>query len=238
MMRYLPVLDPVECRKVRDDIHALRRRWLDRSRGSLQQFFTLGAVTYIDVCSSDRPQADYYARAPGQNRLLRRNFGGLYEALKKTLKAAVGEPIQFASGLAMPGFHIFLGRAIEAASTATVHFDMQYMALRWKQKLDSVPPLSFTLPIALPRAGGGLDVWPITSEAYEEACARGIAGELDEFKDRKTHAFYEYRLGQLSVHSGLVLHRVGWVDGITEADERITLQGHAVRIGGVWQLHW
>jgi hypothetical protein len=35
-----------------------------------------------------------------------------------------------------------------------------------------------------------------------------------------------------------LLHRLGRVDKIRDDDERITLQGHGVRINGTWILHW
>ena len=61
---------------------------------------------------------------------------------------------------------------------------------------------------------------------------------LDRVNQAEFKSFHPYERGALSPHSGLLLHRLGQVPKIRDHDERITLQGHGVRINGTWILHW
>jgi hypothetical protein len=94
------------------------------------------------------------------------------------------------------------------------------------------------MPIVLPKAGGGLDSWNVTPNDVTRMVQLGQEPDLDKVKETKFKSFHPYKLGTLSLHSGLLLHRLGRVEKIRDDDERITLQGHGVRINGTWILHW
>jgi hypothetical protein len=75
---------------------------------------------------------------------------------------------------------------------------------------------SFTLPLSTPERSG-LNLWRDGAAAAEPD-------------------FHPYRSGQLVVHSGLATHQaVLRCDGYLE---RITLQGHGVRLGQQILLYW
>ena len=52
---------------------------------------------------------------------------------------------------------------------------------------------------------------------------------------RTDHA---YRLGELVLHSGDLLHQAAPGVALAPSDERFTLQGHALRRDGTWELYW
>lgn len=219
-------------------VHALHSRWIGRGTQGVTEFFSLGTAAYLDFCCSDNPQADYLERAPAHNVVLWRAFRPMYERIGKAIEAHIGEKVVFADRFALPGFHIFQGKAIERAAGAPVHFDQQYQYLPWGRRLDPVPPISFTMPVSLPKAGGGLDMWNVTPDDVTRAVRLGIEPDLDRIKERKFRTRHAYALGTLALHSGLMLHRIAGAKAIRDSDERITLQGHGVRIGGTWVLHW
>jgi hypothetical protein len=238
MLFYLDLLSLEECQAVRAALYAMRNAWIPRNPANPGSCFTVGPAAYMDVCSSPQPEVDYYQRAVLYNALFAERLDFLYQRLATALAEYLGAPVRYADAHAWPGFHIFIGEAITSASRAPAHFDLQFHRLRWPCALDPVPALAFTLPIALPCVGGGLDVWSITPGDLEDAQRRGLMDDLQSYKERKARTFCPYTLGRLALHSGTLLHRIGAVSGITEEDERITLQGHGVRIDGTWILHW
>jgi hypothetical protein len=238
MLTYLDLLSSEECQAVRTSLYGMKDAWIQRNPANPGLCFTIGPAAYIDACSSPSPEMDYYQRAVHYNALLGRHFGQLYQRVAAALTDHLRAPVRYADDQAWPGFHIFVGEAIVSASRAPAHFDLQFQKLRWPRPLDPGPALAFTLPITLPRAGGGLDVWNITPRELENAQRRGLVDDLQSYKTRKPQTFYPYAVGCLAVHSGAILHRIGAVSSITAEDERITLQGHGVKISGSWILHW
>jgi hypothetical protein len=45
-------------------------------------------------------------------------------------------------------------------------------------------------------------------------------------------------LPTMAVHSGRLLHQAAPGRDLAPGDERITVQGHGVLAGGVWELYW
>jgi hypothetical protein len=216
----------------------LRPKWIARGTTGVTEFYSLGTACYLDFCCSENPEADYLKGAPVANRPLARAFSAMYERIRAAIEEHLGEPVRYTDRFALPGFHIFLGQAIARAAGAPVHFDQQYQYLPWRRRLDPLPPISFTMPVALPRVGGGLDTWNVTPEDVTRLVQMGLEPDLDKIKERKFRTFHPYSLGSLALHSGLLLHRIGGVSKIRDDDERITLQGHGVRVDGTWVLHW
>ena len=54
----------------------------------------------------------------------------------------------------------------------------------------------------------------------------------------RTVAYHPYRIGGLVLHSGHKVHQIAPANDGQRGDERITLQGHGIRCGGVWNLYW
>lgn len=236
MITSFELLGAAECAQVESQIKELRRWWIPRGTDAASSdFFTLGAASYLDS------PAVYRGRAAELNRVLRDRFDWLHTRVAEFLSARLRAPVSFAEGLALPGFHIWLAPAIFVTPSASVHFDLQYLRA-WPSDtpgLDTSRPLSFTLPIRMPRRGAWLNVWDVTYERYrrflDRVPGRVTAADLTVLLDRMR---FPYTLGALAMHSGHVLHQIGEIDEVAPDDERITLQGHGVFQHGEWKLYW
>jgi hypothetical protein len=226
-VRHLPILDAEECAAIVDRVHELRSLWVFRQPG----FFTLGRAAYMD-CRSPPAREHYLREAGWLNEELLRGFAPLYDNLIATLEEALGEPCRLIEWQAIPGFHIWLGRGIPRIGfdAASVHFDLQYFDLgldggEWPT-LDEV--VSFTLPVRLPQAGGGLNVWDVTHPEQ-------VGWEAWPYK---AVSRVPYSVGSLVLHTGHEMHQIAPVERIAEGDQRVCLQGHGIRKDGAWLLYW
>ena len=238
MFDAIPVLSSAECERVRQAIHALRSNWIVRGSAN-HSFYTVGAASYIDAAPSTAPPR-YSEILAETNPVLREHFHWLYARLMNELSAHLQATVRTAEELALPGFHVWQGLTVPTSSVS-IHFDLQYMSIPWSDvgRSDRNRPLSFTLPIALPRGGGGLNTWDLT---YEEQTANFRATRkyrpVEEMAKLRTRTFHPYTLGVLALHSGHRLHQIAAVDRAYPDDERITLQGHGLFCDGAWTIYW
>ena len=224
------VLSTAECEQVQHDVMALRLRWMDRH--PTLPFHTLGAASYLDAVG----ESPAYARlAREYNPLLKAHFTWLYDRVASALANALGAPTAHAEPLGLPGFHIFLSDKAFEQPLASVHYDLQYLLHDWSShEADLGDPISFTLAIALPRHGGGLRTWDVSNDE-RRAYADKLPEELAHSRPVTHHA---YERGHMALHSGHLLHQIAPAVDLLPDDRRITLQGHGVRVGGIWRLYW
>lgn len=238
MFDAIQILKPDECEQVRRTIHELRREWI--MRGSTDYpFYTIGAASYIDANSHPAPPR-YSAILVETNPLLHKHFDWLYARLMYGLSMYLQALVCTADELALPGFHIWQGQSVPTTSLS-IHFDLQYMSIPWANvaRSDRSRPLSFTLPIALPRGGGGLNSWDLSLEGHTARVqATGVPISAEEVARSQTPTFHRYSEGVLTLHSGHTLHQIAAVDRAYPDDERITLQGHGLCCDGVWTIYW
>jgi len=227
------MLDSAQCSAVVADILALRERWISRSPC---EFYTLGTASYLD------DGVEYDTRASQLNPILDARFAWLYELLLGALRTTLDAPVYLADQKARPGFHVWGVPGIPTGpEDASLHFDLQYRRLRWPADavLDVEHSVSFTLPLRLPRHGGGLAVWDTTQERVDAFYRRTqFAGSVHDIAVLFEERFEPYACGELVLHSGHVLHRIASVAEVYPDDLRICLQGHGLRYGGAWQLYW
>jgi hypothetical protein len=234
-----PLLPAQECEAVVEAFDRLAPHWTDRGGRGDRTFCTLGRASYLDVCVPGvDAEAAYYALLPDSNALLLAHFQQLYDRLAGALSGILGARVVLATTLAVPGFHLFWRRGILSTGRAGHHFDIQYARLRLPPGTITDEPLSFTLALELPASGSGLDVWNVTDADCNRAFASGRASTLNDIASRRTCAYHPYARGAVFLQKGLWLHRLNTPGPITAADRRITLQGHALAIDGVWQLYW
>ncbi len=226
----IPVLTDEDCREVRARIMDLRDAWLKRN--VYVPFYTLGAASYIDAA---RSAPAYHELAKKYNPILEENFSGLYDSVARKLSERLQAPVDFARHLALPGFHIYLSSKIFEKPVASIHCDSQYGFHDWSgMEADLSNPISFTLSIALPKHGGGLNTWDLTLPELAGLSQQDI-GDLTRRREQSYHA---YRTGYLALHSGHIMHQAAPGTDVQPEDERITLQGHGILAGGVWRLYW
>jgi hypothetical protein len=226
------VLTPRQARAIRQTVHALYAHWVVRHPRA--PFYTLGRAAYLDASGGRGPR--YLEQAAEANPALKQHFGTLLEDVRCILEAHLLEPVAYAPGLALPGFHVFQAHPLAQAGTARIHFDLQHTELG----LTEIPTrhtdgvLSFTLPVALPRAGGALDVWDL----HRMDVPLSARSDLSRLAATRRHWQEHYRVGTLVLHSGNWAHRIAPTLRIRARDERITLQGHAVRTEHGWLAYW
>lgn len=228
----LKTLTIEDCSKVHKSVLELKPYWTHRDR--VTPFYTLGAVSYLDARQS---YAEYIKKAKQENLILAEHFGWLYEQIIEKLSEILGDPVILYKIHAVPGFHIFLGHPLFKRKLGDIHCDLQFKHLDWSdfgQPLDLSSPISFTLPISLPRSGGGINLW---SYHYKE----GLINSKDEIRsalNASKKTFIPYKIGYCFIHSGLQVHQIAPITNPQSVDMRITLQGHALRSKKKWLLYW
>jgi hypothetical protein len=229
----IALLDQAACDAIVDEVLAHRSQWVRRIPSA--EFYTLGAASYLD------DGAQYDELAARMNPILRDRFGALYAALRAAIERVTGERVRYCDAKALPGFHVWGVPGIPTAGDASLHFDLQYERLHWPAhaSIDFTRPLSFTLPVRLPRLGGGLSVWDTTHDRVQAFYMRtGFLGTIDDIASLLVERREAYACGELVVHSGHLLHRIAPVAEVHSDDVRMTLQGHALFVDGAWQLYW
>ena len=223
MITSIELLNASECARVESQIKDLRDYWVPRG-SQVTGFFTLGAASYLDDLD------EYHERRAVLNPVLHRSFAWLYDKVIEFLERRLHAPVTLADNLALPGFHIWLAPAVFVTPDASVHFDLQYLRT-WPKDAPDVDfsrPLSFTLPIRLPRRGGGLNVWDITYERYRRFALRVNAPlqpmDVTLLLDRMRHP---YTPGAIVVHSGHLMHQIGEVGegALRSRGSRLWLRG-------------
>lgn len=229
-VRRISVLAEDECGLVARELRSLRSRWCGRRPGL--PFYTLGAAAYLDARAGTAAYAD---RIATDDPLLREHFGWVHERVRDVLSAHLGAPVRVAPEHAAPGFHLYLSHPLFERPIAEVHFDRQQHRLDWGETdVDFERPISFTLPIALPRNGGGLHTWDVS---YADMAPLDRNGRRERFRAAR-RGYEPYRLGEMVVHSGHLLHQAAPGVQLADGDERFTMQGHALRRDGTWELYW
>lgn len=228
------ILTPEQCDDIYSTINSLKDLWIRRGE-SPKYFFTLGTASYLDFLNLPGFAGDYYARAREFNPILKKHFGWLYEVIQKYLERTLLNPVMYKKDASLPGFHIWQESNIITKSNATTHFDLQYLNLKWDEDKIGLNTISFTLPIKLPKSGGGLNVWDFN---YIDSYQQAIALDVEIIKRFKTQTFHPYKVGEIVVHSGHTLHQIAPTPFVYSGDERITLQGHGLFCDGEWLLYW
>lgn len=219
-----------QCAALTSQVLALRDAWLPRAPPTdlgRPGMWTLGLATYLDG------RLGHEQAAAGANRLLLAHFGGLYRQLCELLAGLLGRPVFTAPGtFTLPGFHIFRATApgpVGLRHGGSIHVDGQHLQAGFDFRCDEV--FSFTLPLCLPRGGGGLNFWP-DAPAAEVGATLGWFDELAAparhwlETSRRHHA---YEVGRLVLHGCSTPHQIAHLVPLTPDDLRLTLQGHGVR---------
>jgi hypothetical protein len=254
VVREIAILSEAECVQVRERILRLKQSWI-RRHASLP-FFTLGAANYFDI---PRPTSPYYQMITVLNPLLRQHFGWMYDRVAERLSTYLGEPVGYRESLALPGFHIFeFHTAFEQPKTVThgelfrqgygpqsfsnpVHCDTPHLIVNWGDVTapDLTYPLAFTMAVSMPESGAGLYVCDAPYNETLQLPRHYTMQDLEPLLQARHRHLHRYRLGQMALHSGLYLHQPEPAQALRPGDrERITLQGHGVRVAGTWQLFW
>ena len=214
--------------RVHADVHAARPRWTRRD--PVHPFFTLGAASYLDARKGQFTHYQSLARRaiPGW---VRRSAGSTTSCARQC-STVVGSEARYDDRLALlPGFHVHLRDPEQVIPPASIHFDLQFELIDWSQLgvADGREQISLSLAIALPAEGGGLMVWNINRMEIEAMTDEARRAHMRANRHASRHP---YTPGHLAVHSGHQLHQMAPAHDPQPADERITMQAHALPVDG------
>lgn len=228
-----PLLSSEQTARALAQIASLKEHWIHRvnSAGPLP-IFTLGLASYLEGPGPGDPAT---------NALLDREFGWLYEIVKAKLSDLLGAKVGMKYEDKRPGFHLYLTSTVWSLPVMNVHSDIQYASMRKVKKnylkLGEVSVLSFTLPLQLPRSAAGL---------YTYHSADYVANNTREKPTTRTkypwgyRDFHQYRVGELVVHGGILVHQIANNVMLLPGEARISLQGHGIYDSkrDMWMLYW
>jgi hypothetical protein len=221
------LLTPAECEEIRARIDALHLKWI-RHHDDVP-LHTLGISGFLT-----HSRQEYETRATEKNAVLRAHFADVLALVRAALERHVGAPVEDHPIGALPGFNVFGSHPYFATPFASAHFDVQHRNLNWPERIDETDVVSFTLPVALPATGGGIDIWDIR--------APDIANLDRELKPARIaaahHEHLPHRTGTIVIHRGDILHRIAPTTEVQPDDRRYTLQGHTVRVGTRYIWYW
>jgi hypothetical protein len=240
------------CEAACREIYAQRGRWSQRRLNAQPPFYTLGAASYLDVGFSPRTVEsieNYLGEAGSLWSWAGEAVLTIVERVREVLEDQLREPVEYPQTLPPPGFHIFIGAAIpktdcarNVADCGSSHLDMQYQHLpweRWYKSVDMENTISFTLPLKLPAAGGGLTIWKsLTLERLRAALAGNLYTDIPSAANATPGTTIPYTVGSIVIHNGHLLHQMAGISRASVTDERITLQGHGIFADGAWRLYW
>lgn len=254
----IEIADPALCAAVCREIYAQRQLWRAWRLNGQPTFYTLGAVSYLDLRFRLR-SVDEYLRAAGSLwRWAGEPVRTIFERVRSALEHHLGARVEYPAVLPTPGFHIFIGAAIpktdcsrNVSDCGSSHFDLQYDEIpwdRWYTHVDFENAISLTLALKLPAAGGGLTFWEsITLEGVRAASAKlGFSDiyqgyeklSIPSLANTTPCSTIPYAVGSMVLHNSHVLHQMAGIGKVSVADERITVQGHGVLADGAWRLFW
>ena len=175
---------------------------------------TIGAPLY---CNRDDPRR-YAELARSTNRMLYEAYRGLHDRVADVFENRYGAPVAFVDELAVPGFHLMQyagpgrhyggGWHLDRLATQVPYFVEHAAEIRGV--------LNFTLPLAVPKGGTGMDL-------------RDGGGE-------PVHVPYEPGVMLFNEHE--IVHRIGASTCLSAGEMRLTLQGHGVLFRGRVLLFW
>ena len=272
----IEVLDDEQSSKAVEFVDKLEKIWVRREEEPMD-FFTIGACTYQEGVGSIE---NYHKHRELANPVLKQHFNWLYNLVIEKFSEIFGS-MEVVDKLGHPGFHVFGPKpgqkshsvCVEMFQTpsASLHFDHQYREHHsyWDlfNDVDLENTLSFTLPVELPKNGGGLWLWNWDKDILSTYNFQDSSGEdikfrkyMKDFDPRYNKAFWHnktspplseydpiydnkpivlpYKVGRASYHVGPIWHQIMPGYELLDTDRRITLQGHGVKCDGVWRLYF
>ena len=264
----IEILDDSQSKRVVESVDELEKIWVRREPTPID-FFTIGACTYQDGVADIN---NYHRHKELVNPLLMSHFDWLYSAVIEKLSKIIGS-IEVVNELGYPGFHVFGHKPDQVSHpicteafqkpSASLHFDHQYEEhTDYWDKFDDVDlkeTFSFTLPVELPKNGGGLWIWgnQNVNNLDEDSLFKKYMDYFDPRYDRdfwhnKTSPslseydpIYDdkpvvlpYKIGRAQYHIGPVWHQIMPGYELSATDRRISLQGHGVKCDGIWRFYF
>ncbi len=228
----IPLLSEAQCNENWQAAKALRKYWTHRHE--FLPSHSVGAAAYLDVPADG--VHSYMMRAIRMNKFLRRDFGPLSEQVRAAMQDHLHAPAIITPRFAVPGFHVFEAHPRLDELKPRIHFDLQGLRLDFKTEdaEDPAKRLSFTIAVALPTGGAGLNTWEFQHNEY----LKMTPTEVDTHFETLEPTYHPYALGELVIHTGSKLHAIAADLEMGPEDARVTYQGHGQFTEGQWHLYW
>ncbi len=213
--RYLSLFDPSDiCTKLSN------MSVPSSSKFNGEQLRVVGFPAYLA-----NVEADIYEVSAFKNNIELWNvFKPLYQDVLSVLSKFFNEKIYFSSFLSVPGFHVIRNNMeLPVYYGGIPHTDIPHINTKYLNDAGvDAEQYSFTLLLSENRQNIGLSYWD-----------RNIS-EADA-KDVEPTNFINYRIGNIAIFCSDLVHQITKFDGV---GERITMQGHLIRLKGKLIAYW
>ena len=227
----ISIADPDLCADACREIYSQRPQWRSWRLNGQPPFYTLGAVSYLDLRFRLQSIDEYLNAAGALWQWAKEPVRTIFERVRCGLEHHLGAPVEYPAALPPPGFHIFIGAGIPKTDCArnvsdcgSSHFDLQYDEIpwdRWYTHVDFENAISLTLALKLPAAGAGLTLWEsITLDRVLAASAeKGFADiyhgyeklDIPLLANATPSATIPYAVGSMVLHNSHVLHQMAGI---------------------------
>jgi GNAT superfamily N-acetyltransferase len=216
-----------ECETVLAGVRAAREHWIPRADPTA--FHTLGAVARLDGFES----AKQYTRAAARmNPVLSGKFGWLYDRVCVVLSDALSAAVQRRARWALPAFHVLSPTRGAHLPLAPVHCDIEHRYIEPGVAYNE-RPVAFSVCVSAVDGRAGLNVWDL---GYDETVGLDTE-ETARLLDAVPKQLHPFAQGELLLRSADAFHQNTPLSDSSDGAERVTLEGHAVFVGGSWLVY-
>jgi hypothetical protein len=173
----------------------------------------------------NRDRQDYYAdRARATNEMLYEAYPALYDRIIDLFQERYQVPVAFVDELAIPGFHLMSYDCPGWHDGGGWHFDQLAWQIPYfaKRAAEVSGVLNFTLPLAIPSGGTGMD----------------LVDDSGGSDGNRVEVNVPYRPGVMLFNECEILHRIGPSTSRKPGEVRLTMQAHGVLFRGRLLLFW
>lgn len=192
--------------------------------GDQEGWTSVGSALYLHFWERDRREriADEAGVVLNMFRPLRQRVAETIESIFLGVSIDTEPP----PNVGPPGFHVFA--STEQLERCQVHLDTQHLRLAtiMDRELRGLVPLTFTVCLAVPEGGGGLEMWNTDND--------GVSTMPDDAVMPEPDLVVPYVPGNLMIHWGNRLHAIQ----AGGSGERISMQGHVAGIDSRGFMYW
>jgi hypothetical protein len=219
---------PFPVSHLREKIFSLREHWIKRIPDLPS--YTLGRATYLDALNPE-----YFNLAAESNEIMYSHFGEFLENQIEFFKELLRAPVEYKDGFSVPGFHIFESHPSLTKQVAKPHIDVPFDDLEKGAQLTMDEMFLYSAAVELPSAGAAMESW--FNITVHDALKDGVEACMERTKHEPS-VLLEHHVDNMMIHSGTFFHQIEKLREHVDGEHRITLQGHALKMGGIWYLYW
>jgi len=222
------VFHPFHCAYVADTIDRLILADKKVAIERRENFWTIGMSTYKDGYKDLDA-----AQVKDNNLMMWAAFGDLLRFQLEWFEDLLKAEVDYFPNLPLPGFHVFKYCKEFEQPLARPHVDVPFNKYDWGKRVGYDGIFTWVVPVEVPE-GAGMFVWDLDAMDMHKMGAEVVVAQA---RATDPALFVEHKVDRMCLHSGKWVHMIKPFEKETDS-MRITLQGHAVFIDGVWRLYW